>query len=163
MGPRQKSLGNQNTHTVWQYKQQASMGPRQKSLGNHFLSCLSTILLPASMGPRQKSLGNGESATGVGLATEVASMGPRQKSLGNPSVMPWIQSPIWPLQWGRGKKASEILLLCLCAGPNDYASMGPRQKSLGNYYANNILYYRTEASMGPRQKSLGNLIAQKHG
>ena len=36
------------------------------------------------------------------------------------------------LQWGRGKKASEIEFGSLYAIYTNYASMGPRQKSLGN-------------------------------
>ena len=60
----------------------------------------------ASMGPRQKSLGN-NTLWPITILTNLASMGPRQKSLGN--VVESSRS--WPklkLQWGRGKKASEI-------------------------------------------------------
>ena len=60
------------------------------------------------------------------------------------------------LQWGRGKKASEITTLTSWALFDSIASMGPRQKSLGNMDAVTLSNSITQASMGPRQKSLGN-------
>ena len=106
-------------------------------------------------------------------------MGPRQKSLGNCNRRV-RRSNHKRLQWGRGKKASEMGIviafsyklsrfngaeakkprklylgdakLRYCAN----ASMGPRQKSLGNADWDTLFRRLLFASMGPRQKSLGN-------
>ena len=84
-----------------------SMGPRQKSLGNIRRSHGISHTMLTSMGPRQKSLGNTHHC--VYLQSKLrTSMGPRQKSLGNSSVTREEFEAIIGLQWGRGKKASEI-------------------------------------------------------
>ena len=59
-------------------------------------------------------------------------MGPRQKSLGNGVKAGYLPRFHLVLQWGRGKKASEITLYDDSGNVDTKASMGPRQKSLGN-------------------------------
>ena len=107
------------------------------------------------MGPRQKSLGNCPSCDNEVWIDTIASMGPRQKSLGNFAINT-LCIVVYMLQWGRGKKASEIAAFDLSPKQEYTASMGPRQKSLGNYYTTKCKYRPRLASMGPRQKSLGN-------
>ena len=60
-------------------------------------------------------------------------MGPRQKSLGNQGGHAHVRRGYSVLQWGRGKKASEIMAGGGLLGLRASASMGPRQKSLGNH------------------------------
>ena len=95
---------------------------------------------------------------------------------------------MYVLQWGRGKKASEILICAIKLKGKSHASMGPRQKSLGNCGANCAVQksgfgfngaeakkprksgcvlrdniHALAASMGPRQKSLGNPTSEIRG
>ena len=111
----------------------------------------------ASMGPRQKSLGNSDSG-GRPCYDTGGFNGAEAKKPRKFVSPPWINASLYELQWGRGKKASEILLIvchCLCL----YQSFnGPRQKSLGNGLLAVCIFAHSHASMGPRQKSLGNDI-----
>ena len=67
-----------------------------------------------------------------------------------------VQTDWSELQWGRGKKASEMVSVVGSRVDISLASMGPRQKSLGNVSSIIVIPYCVIASMGPRQKSLGN-------
>ena len=131
MGPRQKSLGNTCHHMSIAHDVIASMGPRQKSLGNTVIPNGELLFSCASMGPRQKSLGNqANNATSGNVATGfngAEAKKPRKcKNLISSALSAFV------LQWGRGKKASEIIIAGDCPFPEAPASMGPRQKSLGN-------------------------------
>ena len=131
------------------------MGPRQKSLGNYHSYSWTLLLLSRFNGAEAKKP---RKLSGIwyNYSLYYCFNGAEAKK---PRKY-WSADDIWAyivsLQWGRGKKASEINHYTVFLFYTLGASMGPRQKSLGNQDSLANARQHLAASMGPRQKSLGN-------